>query len=193
MALKNEPKTARGENSRQRILETTTQLIGKSDSSSVTLDQIAEACQIAKSSILWYFGSKEELFLEVADKIFRNLKNTFIEQCPAHLSPGERFEFFLNNYESMLKANPEAPRIFFTFVFNSRFQEKIHDKIREIYEWNREAFCEQFHLTENEAVILLGALNGIVIQANVHPECIHIRDIFDELQRLAGPILKSSF
>lgn len=189
MAVQNNAKTARGENSRQRILESTWQLIGKSDSREVTLDQIADVCGISKSSILWHFGSKEALLLEVADNIFRDLEKLFIEQCPPDSSIGERFAFFLNNYEDMLNATPEAPRIFFSFLFNNQFREKITHKIREIYEWNRETFCEQFHLTENQAVILLGTLNGIVIQANVHPERIKIKEVFDELKSLMKKIL----
>ncbi len=70
-------KTARGENSRKKILKTARLLIGKSDSNSVTLDQIADKCRISKSSILWHFGSKEELFIEVIDTVFQNLEESF--------------------------------------------------------------------------------------------------------------------
>jgi len=41
-------KTARGENSRQKILEITRRLIGESDSHSVSLDQIAKGVSTFK-------------------------------------------------------------------------------------------------------------------------------------------------
>ena len=125
----------------------------------------------------------------MADNIFRDLEKAFVEQCPTDLPPSSRFDFFLSNYEDMLNAAPEAPRIFFSFLFNSQFRNKISKKIREIYEWNRKSFCEQFGLTENQAVLLLGTLNGIVIQANIHPDQINIKDIFDEFRSLVKKIL----
>lgn len=189
MAGRVNPKTAKGGKQSSENHRSTWRLIGEIGSNSVTLDQIAGDCGISKSSILWYFGSKESLLLEVADGVFRDLEKTFIEQCPPHLSPSERFEFFLDNYEEMLKAHPQAPNIFFSFAFNHAFQEKIYDKIREIYEWNREAFCEQFGLTENQAVILLGALHGVVIQADFHPERITIHEVFAEFKSLVKKIL----
>ena len=189
MARTVEPKTAQGENSRRKIIDSAWRLIGEIDSKSVTLDQIAGDCGISKSSILWYFGSKETLLLEVADGMFRDVEKTFIERCPPDSPPSERFEFFLDNYEEMLKAHPQAMNIFFSFAFNHAFQDKIYDKIREIYAWNREAFCEQFGLTEKQAVIMLGALNGIVIQAGFHPERIDIHEVFAEFKSLVKRIL----
>lgn len=184
MKRQSKAKTARGEISRRKILEITRRLIGASDSHSVTLDQIASACEISKSSILWYFGSKEALLLEVVDGIYHDLEQTFITQCPAGLTPYEKFDFFLGNYERLLDEHPEALMIFFSFVFNNKIREKIDKKIREIYEWNRAALCEQFGISEKKAVILLGMLNGIAIQANVHPERIHLKEIFNELMSM---------
>lgn len=189
VSARNNPKTLRGRESRRKILETARHLIGQSDSGSVTLDQIADSCRISKSSILWHFGSKEELFLEVADMVFRDLEAIVSNYSPAGLSPAEKFEFFLQSYERMLEKDPEAPRIFFSFVFNSHTREKLNQRIREIYEWNRQAFCEQFGLSAARAVILLGMINGIVIQAGVHPEEISIREVFNEAASLLKDVL----
>lgn len=182
-------KTSRGEESRKKILEITASLIGQYDSASVTLDQIAQECEISKSSIIWHFGSKEALFIEVIDSIFRNLEKIIVEQCPENLSTADKFVFFLDSYKQMLKKHPEAPKIFFSFVFNSQVRKKIDERIRYIYEWNRKAFCEQFNMTETQSVLFLGMLNGIIIQAEVHPNQIDIDKVFSEMASLIKEIL----
>lgn len=182
-------KTARGENSRQKILDTTRRLIGESDSHSVSLDQIAKACQLSKSSILWHFGSKEGLLLEVVDAIFHNLETTFLSQCPAGLTIPEKFHFFLNEYERLLEETPEIPIIFFSFVFNKKIKQKIDRKIREIYCWNREIFMAQFNISQERASVLLAMLNGVVIQWHVDPEQIDIKAAFKEMMSIVKKIV----
>jgi len=49
------------------------------------------------------------------------------------------------------------------------------------YIQNRAAFIQQLDISENMAAIIVGMLNGIVIQANVDPKRIKIKAIFDEL------------
>jgi len=46
---------------------------------------------------------------------------------------------------------------------------------------NKEAFIQQLNISENLAAILVGMMNGIVIQANVDPKRINIKEVFDEL------------
>ena len=183
-------KTARGEKSRKKILRTARSLIGKSDSNSVTLDQIANKCKISKSSILWHFGSKEELFIEVIDTVFQNLEESLTAKYPEALTPFEKFKYFLNDYEHLLDEQPEIPIIFFSFVFNNKTREKIKDKIRNIYIQNREAFIQQLNISDNMAAIIVGMLNGIVIQANVDPERIKIKEIFNELILFMRPFVE---
>jgi AcrR family transcriptional regulator len=183
-------KTARGENSRQKILDTTRILIGESDSHSVSLDQIAKACQLSKSSILWHFGSKEGLLVEVVDAIFRNLETTFLSQCPAGLTVPEKFKFFLDQYEQLLANTPEIPIIFFSFVFNKKIKEKIDRKIREIYNWNRETLMAQLNVSREQAQVLLAMLNGVVIQWHVDPEQIDIKAAFKEMMSIVEMIVE---
>lgn len=177
----NSIKTARGEISRKKILETTRLLIGKSDSNSVTLDQIAIKCKISKSSILWHFGSKEELIFEVVDTVFHSLEEAFINKYHAGSTPYEKIRYFLNDYEKFLEQHPEIPMIFFSFIFNHSIRKKMKNRIRETYKWNRQTCMEQLNISENRAVILIGMLNGIVIQANIDPKQVSTKAVFSEL------------
>jgi AcrR family transcriptional regulator len=189
MNEKNIVKTPRGENSRKKILEATSLLIGEFGSNSVTLDQVAKHCKIAKSSILWHFGSKNELFLEVVDSVYQKFEKAFMKKHSAELTPSEKIEHFLQDYGALLNDQPEIPNIFFSFVFNSKTHVKIKNKIQEIYKWNRQAFIEQLGVSENLAAILLGMLNGIVIQWIVDPGQINFDEILEELIPIFNSLL----
>jgi len=58
---KNKAKTNRGELSRLRIIKSARMVLAESDLSFLKLDLVAEKSGVAKSSILWHFGSKNGL------------------------------------------------------------------------------------------------------------------------------------
>lgn len=174
-------KTPKGERSRQTILEATGRLIAKQGGNHVTLDQVAEECGIAKSSILWHFGSKDELLLEVIDSIYRQFADTIISKYRPDLTTLQKVTYLLDDYGAVSADRPEIPTIFFSFAFSNKRQQKIREKIREIYQWNRQAYVDHLHISENLAVILLGMVNGILIQWLMDPVRIPIEVMLQEM------------
>jgi AcrR family transcriptional regulator len=178
---KNTAKTARGETSRKKILDITQQLMGATSSHSVTLDQISELAHLSKSSIMWYFGSKEELLLEVIDRAFQDLVASVVKDIPEDLSSFDKLKFFIKEYERFLKKNPEMPNIFFSFYFNDKVGGRIKEKIREIYDWNRRALIENLGISPYMATSLMGFLDGVVIQASIDPKQVKVGKVFEEM------------
>ncbi|MBI3782664.1 MAG: helix-turn-helix transcriptional regulator, partial [Deltaproteobacteria bacterium] len=68
----------RGLRTEAAILDATLRSVATRGVHETSLDAIAAAGGVAKSSILWHFGSKEELLLHVAERAF-----SFVEQGPA--------------------------------------------------------------------------------------------------------------
>ena len=54
----------------EAILQATLRLLAERGVQGTSLDLLAEAVGVAKSSILWHFGSKEELLLRVTERVF---------------------------------------------------------------------------------------------------------------------------
>lgn len=174
-------KTARGERSRRNILETTRRLIAQHGSNNVTLDQVANACNIAKSSILWHFGSKEALFLEVVDTVYHRFAEAVVSKFASGLTTSEKVTHLLKDYCALSLDRPEIPYIFFSFAFSSKQQEKIKRKIDDIYDWNRKAYMQHLAISETLAAILLGMLNGAVIQWLMDPSRIKLEVILEKM------------
>lgn len=184
-------KTARGERSQRNILETTSRLIAAHGSNNVTLDQVATACNIAKSSILWHFGSKEALFLEVVDTVYHRFAEAVVSKFSSGLTVSEKVTHLLHDYCALSLKRPEIPYIFFSFAFSSKKQEKIKQKIDEIYDWNRKAYMQHLEISENLAAILLGMLNGAVIQWIMDPDQIKLEKILEEMIPIFSQLIEN--
>src|SRR4030095_16404641 len=59
----------RGVRTEEAILQATMRLLATRGIQGTSLDLLAEEVGVAKSSILWHFGSKEELLLRVAERV----------------------------------------------------------------------------------------------------------------------------
>src|SRR5215467_15607254 len=60
----------RGVRTEEAILQATMRLLAARGIQGTSLDLLADEVGVAKSSILWHFGSKEELLLRVAERVF---------------------------------------------------------------------------------------------------------------------------
>lgn len=61
-------RTGTGQQTAERILETTARLLANREPDTVSLDRISAEVGVAKTSILWHFGSKKDLILAVVDR-----------------------------------------------------------------------------------------------------------------------------
>src|SRR5262252_5342621 len=60
----------RGVRTEEAILQATLRLLSMRGIHGMSLDLLSEEVGVAKSSILWHFGSKEELLLRVAERVY---------------------------------------------------------------------------------------------------------------------------
>jgi AcrR family transcriptional regulator len=63
----------RGVRTEEAILSATLRLLAARGVHGTSLDLLADEVGVAKSSILWHFGSKEELLLRVAERVFEEV------------------------------------------------------------------------------------------------------------------------
>ena len=70
-------KTQKGRETRERIMKCARELLAESGCGSVTMEKISERAGIANCSVVWHFGSKENLFLEIFEDIVDEFEKTF--------------------------------------------------------------------------------------------------------------------
>ena len=175
MARPKVPRTKRGERTRSHILEVTRKLFAQPGFRGVTLDQIAEETGTAKSSILWHFGSKEHLLVEVLDGVIRELEANYRQRYPANLPLARKMQLFIKDYVSMMEQYPELGAVFFGMLFDAEFINTIRDRVKEMYRDYREMIAH--HLTdagipatEHLAAAVTALADGVFIQWYLDPQ-----------------------
>lgn len=165
----------RGEETRIRILEVTQQLLSDHDFYSVTLDQISKEADVAKSSLLWHFESKEALLTEAACEMFRALEQAVALDKDDNLSLNEKLQLMAGKIAEYFQSNPEPKGVLISLIFNSKIPQKIRDQIDAYWQHHVDAIVDYLSSTEkpfheDAAHTIMDVLHGCYIHWYLHKE-----------------------
>jgi len=85
-----------GRDTKRKLLDVTKTLLGEKSFNSVTLDKIADNVGVTKTSILWHFGSKEDLLIAAVFDLFEDLEAAVLIEKSTHPDFGDRFSYLLD-------------------------------------------------------------------------------------------------
>jgi AcrR family transcriptional regulator len=184
MAVGKAPRTDRGARTRRRVLAATRRLLSESGPGSVTLDQVAVRSEIAKTSILWHFGSKQELFLEALDEVIRDFEKAFSARYPETSSPAEKLGLFLRDYAEFMKEHPHLGDAFFSFAFGDCSDQRARSRARDLYRRYRAMVASHIGTSREEAgrelaAAIVGLVDGVFIQWSLEPDAFDPGAVFD--------------
>lgn len=186
LTRKHRGRTKRGERTRAQILEVTRKLFAQPGFRGVTLDQIAEETGTAKSSILWHFGTKEHLLLEVLDGIMRDLEAGYRQSYPDNLPPPKKIRLFVKDYVRLMEQYPELGTVFFGMLFDAELINVIRDRAKEMYREYRELIVH--HLTDSGvpatdhlAAAAVALFDGVFIQWYLDPQGVDMQKVFESV------------
>jgi AcrR family transcriptional regulator len=184
MTAGNAPRTERGIRTRRRVLEVTRRLLSGSGPRSVTLDQVAAQSRVAKTSILWHFGSKQELLLETLDEVIGEFERAFSARYPDESSPAEKLALFLRDYAEFMKQHPHLGDVFFSFAFGDRSDEGARGRARDLYRRYRAMVASHIGALSGDggpdlAAAIVGLVDGVFIQWSLDPAALDPGAVFD--------------
>src|ERR671937_330653 len=100
----------RGVRTEEAILQATLRLLAARGVHGTSLDVLAEEVGVAKSSILWHFGSKEELLLRVAERVFDEISRGPAREILALPTLEARSAAMWRFYTDTVRRRPELRR-----------------------------------------------------------------------------------
>jgi len=182
----------RGVRTEEAILQATMRLLASRGIQGTSLDLLAEEVGVAKSSILWHFGSKEELLLRVAERVYDEVARGPVQRILALPTFEERAEASWQFFSETLRQKPELRRVILYLIFESvegrpelraRLQQ-LYRGIRDMYETGLRSVVPEAAQRQRLAVISVAALDGIFLQWLLDPEAINLDALSAELRAL---------
>ncbi|PJZ52587.1 TetR/AcrR family transcriptional regulator [Leptospira adleri] len=172
--------TSRGKITKEKLLSDFRHLVGIHGIMNTSLDRLSEYSGTAKSSILWHFGSREGLVIELVDSLFLEVEESVKEGLAKGEAPlpclFEKFtEFFL--------ATPEANGVFFTLILNEPPNSNVRKRVYEMYKNFRKKLSENLNLGKpnskqsiQKASLLIALFDGLYLQWYLDPKEVPLKD-----------------
>lgn len=153
-------KNRRGLETRERVLRITRRLIGTHGYAEVTLDQISAEAGVAKSSLLWHFGSKEMLLAEAAASLFQEIGQELRLQAQPDDTPAQRLDRLFAQVADYFEANPEAKGVVLALLFSGSTPPSVREEIRRSWDQHVQALAEALPVPATMARLMVATLHG---------------------------------
>src|SRR5579862_1837820 len=132
----------RGLRTEAAILDATLRSLAVRGIHETSLDLIAAEVGVAKSSILWHFGSKEGLLLRVAERAFSMIEHGPAREILALPTFQQRGEAMWRFYSDAIHRAPEVRRIVLYLIFASaEGRPELRTRLRRLYQSMRALFA----------------------------------------------------
>ncbi|MBT8078019.1 MAG: TetR/AcrR family transcriptional regulator [Gammaproteobacteria bacterium] len=159
----------RGVETKRRLVEATKGLLAEFDYQTITLDQISSSVGVAKSSILWHFGSKDALLTEAVFDLFDEIDEKITLEKANLETMRQRIVYLLESVADYFTSNPEAKGIAITLLFNSKAPEEIRLRIRAHWDRHIEQIADFLSsdadpVSRDSAAALMALMHGCYLQ-----------------------------
>jgi AcrR family transcriptional regulator len=187
----------RGVETEGAIIEATLRLLATRGIRGTSLDLVAEEVGVAKSSILWHFGSKEDLLVRVAERVFEEVARGPAKDILALPTVEERGEATWRFFAQALRSRPELKRLMLWLILESvegrpelraRLRQ-LYEGIRELYEAGLRSVIPDAAKRRRYAIISVASMDGIFLQWLLDPEAIDLEALHEDLRQMHGPEL----
>ncbi|MCF8227197.1 MAG: TetR/AcrR family transcriptional regulator [Bacteroidales bacterium] len=126
---------------RDRIISAARKVFSRKGYRQTTMDDIAGVCKMGKSSIYYYYKSKEEIFEDVVIKEAQELKRELLKVIQSNKRPEERLKDYIlfrlyhvkavSNFYAVIKKNYHDQMKFVNRV-RKKFEEEEYKMVRDI-------------------------------------------------------------
>jgi AcrR family transcriptional regulator len=138
------PPSDRRADTRRQIMDAAVLLIADQGFSATSVEEIAAAARVAKGSVYYNFGSKDEMFTAILTEGVGRL-NLALRSASAGLEGAQALEALITELLKQVHANPNFAKLITTEVF--RTGRHWQDTIRLVRDDSMGAFADVVHRT----------------------------------------------
>lgn len=184
----------RGVETEGAILDATLKLLATRGIRGTSLDLVAEEVGVSKSSILWHFGSKEDLLVRVAERVVEEVARGPAKDILALPTVEERGEATWKFFAKVLQSRPELKRLMLWLILESvegrpelraRLRQ-LYENVRELYDAGLRSVIPDADKRRRYAIISVASMDGIFLQWLLDPEAIDLEALHEDLREMHG-------
>lgn len=184
----------RGVRTEEAILGATMEMLATRGIHGTSLDLLAEKVGVAKSSILWHFGSKEELLLRVAERVFETVAQGPIQDILELPSFEARAEASWRFFSESIRHHPALRRVMLYLIFESvEGRPELRERLQQLYRNIRDLWAAGLRTEIPDAArrsrlaaISVAAQDGIFLQWLLDPDAFDLDALHAELRDLVA-------
>jgi AcrR family transcriptional regulator len=141
----------------QRIIEAMRASVGRRGAAASTFDHVANEAGVSRGLLHYYFGSKEQLLVEVVRHDCEVRIQAMDERLALADSVDALVEALLRQLEAFVEDEPAMQAVVYEMLSASRHSEEIRAELAELYRRWRAHLAEALRQKEREGVVRLQA------------------------------------
>ena len=150
------PKRLEGEKAR-RIIEAMRTSVGTRGAAGSTFDHVAREAGVSRGLLHYYFGSKEQLLVEVVRHDCEVRIAGMGERIARATTADEIIAALVLGLEEFIEGEPSSPAVIYELLSASRHSEDIRAELAELYRRWRADLADSLRTKEREGVVRLDA------------------------------------
>jgi AcrR family transcriptional regulator len=150
------PKRLEGEKA-QRIIEAMRTSVGTRGAAGSTFDVVAREVGVSRGLLHYYFGSKEQLLVEVVRHDCEERIASMGARIAAATTADEIIAALVLGLEEFIEGEPGSPAVIYELLSASRHSEDIRAELAELYRRWRADLADSLRTKEREGVVRLEA------------------------------------
>jgi TetR/AcrR family fatty acid metabolism transcriptional regulator len=201
------PKIVDKKEKREKILEAAISVFAKKGTVKTKISEIAEAAQIGKGTIYEYFRSKDEIFIAAFDYVIKKAEDFAASRLSPIKDPLLKLRTYLRVWKEIMQTELKDYMEIMLDFWAEGIRNKEHPitfSLKKTYDENRdmlqnildECVAQEKIYPVNTfivASIILGAMDGLMLQWIIDPEIFSVEESMNELESviLRGLIKKT--
>jgi AcrR family transcriptional regulator len=150
------PKRLEGEKA-QRIIEAMRSSVGTRGAAGSTFDVVAREAGVSRGLLHYYFGSKEQLLVEVVRHDCEERIASMGARIAAATTADDIIAALVLGLEEFIEGEPGSPAVIYELLSASRHSEDIRAELAELYRRWRADLADSLRTKEREGVVRLEA------------------------------------
>ena len=151
-----EPKRLEGEKAR-RIIEAMRTSVGTLGAAGSTFDHVAREARVSRGLLHYYFGTKEQLLVEVVRHDCEVRIAAMDERIARARSVDEIIAALVLGLEEFIEGEPASPAVIYELLSASRRSDDIRAELAELYRRWRADLADALRVKERQGVVTLDA------------------------------------